>query len=271
RVRKDLGYPPLVAPIRQMIATQAVYNVIGGDRYATVTQELKDYLQGLYGRPPVPADHELRRLVLGREEPITIRPADLLEPQVDAARQLVKKTGHDPTDDAVLIQLMFASLAPDYMRGPQPERPRPERPGSDGEKPASAPVETPKPAPVQVAAHESASTPATGQSAEFDVEVEGEVFKVRVSGAGLSVVATNAAPPSGGDTAQAPPKITEGTVIAPMQGLIVKIPVKAGDDVKLGDVVAVLEAMKMQNDIVTSVAGKVKAVYVQEGQAVTPK
>src|SRR2546423_11599344 len=80
RVRKDLGYPPLVAPIRQMIATQAVHNVLGGERYATVTQELKDYLQGLYGRPPVPADHELRRLVLGREEPITIRPADLLEP-----------------------------------------------------------------------------------------------------------------------------------------------------------------------------------------------
>src|SRR6266480_3684755 len=69
RVLKDLGYAPLVAPIRQMIATQAVYNVIGGDRYATVTQELKDYLQGLYGRPPVAADPELRRLVLGREEP----------------------------------------------------------------------------------------------------------------------------------------------------------------------------------------------------------
>ena len=269
RVRQDLGYPPLVAPIRQMIATQAVYNVLGGERYATVTQELKDYLQGLYGRPPVPADHELRRLVLGREEPITIRPADLLEPQVDAARQLVKKTGHEPTDDAVLIQIMFAGLASDYMRGPQPERPRPERLGADGEKPASAPVEAPRPAPVPVVAQEPASAPAPGQSAEFDVEVEGEVFKVRVSGAGLSVVATNAAPVSGGNAAQAP-KITEGTVIAPMQGLIVKIPVKMGDDVKLGDVVAVLEAMKMQNDIVTSVAGKVSAVYVKEGQVVTP-
>src|SRR5437763_10847397 len=86
RVRKDLGYPPLVAPVRQMIATQAVYNVRGGDRYATVTQELKDYLQGLYGTPPRPANAEIRRLVLGREEPITIRPADLLEPQVESAR-----------------------------------------------------------------------------------------------------------------------------------------------------------------------------------------
>src|ERR1700682_6224920 len=121
RVRRELGYPPLVAPIRQVIATQAVYNVIGGERYATVTQELKDYLQGLYGRPPVPADHELRRLVLGREEPITIRPADLLEPQVALARQQVRKLGYEPTDDNVLIHLMFPSLAQDYFRGPQPK------------------------------------------------------------------------------------------------------------------------------------------------------
>jgi len=263
RVRKDLGYPPLVAPIRQMIATQAVYNVIGGDRYATVTQELKDYLQGLYGRPPVPADHELRRLVLGREEPITIRPADLLEPQVEAARQLVKKANHEPTDDAVLIELMFPGLAADYMRGPQPQ-------SKDGDRPAPPPAPEPADAAAPSPAPEPVAAPVSGQSAEFDVEVEGEVFKVRVSGAGLSVVASNATPSPAGNAAPAPTKITEGTVLAPMQGLIVKIPVKSGDDVKLGDVVAVLEAMKMQNDIVTTVAGKVSAVYVKEGQVVTP-
>ena len=263
RVRKDLGYPPLVAPIRQMIATQAVYNVIGGDRYATVTQELKDYLQGLYGRPPVPADHELRRLVLGREEPITIRPADLLEPQVEAARQLVKKANHEPTDDAVLIELMFPGLAADYMRGPQPQ-------SKDGDRPAPPPAPEPADAAAPSPAPEPVAAPVSGQSAEFDVEVEGEVFKVRVSGAGLSVVASNVTPSPAGNAAPAPTKITEGTVLAPMQGLIVKIPVKSGDDVKLGDVVALLEAMKMQNDIVTTVAGKVSAVYVKEGQVVTP-
>src|SRR5438105_767097 len=261
RVRQDLGYPPLVAPIRQMIATQAVNNVIGGERYATVTQELKDYLQGLYGRPPVPADHELRRLVLGREEPITIRPADLLEPQVEGARQQVKKLGFDPSDDTVLIHLMFPNLAPDYARGPQPEK-------ADGHRPAAVQVETapppppPEPEPVAVAT--------AGQAAEFDVEVEGEVFKVRVSGGGLSVIGGGAVPAASGNSTPAVPKVTEGTVLAPMQGLIVKVPVKPGDDVKLGDVVAVLEAMKMQNDIVTTVAGKVSAVYVKEGEVVTP-
>ena len=262
-VRRHIGYPPLVAPIRQMIATQAVYNVLAGERYQTVTQELKDYLQGLYGRPPAPVDPELRRLVIGRDEPITIRPADLLEPQVESARAQVRKMGFEPTDDAVLIHLMFPSLALDYMRGPQPSRQDHEKPEP---APAAAPAQPPPPAPEPV----PVPVPAGGTAAEFDVEVDGEVFKVRVTGAGLSVVAApaGAAPPA--NAARPAPKAGEGTVLAPMQGLIVKLPVKPGDDVKLGDVVAVLEAMKMQNDIVTTVAGKVNDVYVKEGEVVSP-
>ncbi|HXN91819.1 MAG TPA: pyruvate carboxylase subunit B [Candidatus Sulfotelmatobacter sp.] len=260
-VRRELGYPPLVAPIRQMIATQAVYNVIGEDRYAKVTQELKDYLQGLYGRPPVPADHELRRLVLGREEPITIRPADLLEPQVEVARQQVKKLGHEPTDDAVLIHLMFPSLVADYMRGPQPEK--------DGHKPAPASPAAAAPPPEVHTVEDPPAASSAPHAAEFDVEVDGEVFKVRVVGTGMHVVSATAQAAST-NAKPAPPKAGEGTVIAPMQGLIVKVPVKQGDAVKLGEVVAVLEAMKMQNDIVTTVAGKVTAVYVKEGEVVSP-
>jgi len=262
RVRRELGYPPLVAPVRQVIATQAVYNVIGGERYATVTQELKDYLQGLYGRPPVPADHELRRLVLGREEPITIRPADLLEPQVENSRRQVKKMGFEPTDDNVLIHLMFPSLAPEYLSGP----PAPASPKAAPESVAQAAAPA-DPAPVSPDAADPPPAPAVS-TAEFEVEVEGEIFKVRVTGAGMTVMSGS------GGAAQAaaapPPRTGEGTVIAPMQGLIVKIPVKAGDEVKLGDVVAVLEAMKMQNDIVTTVAGRVSQVYVKEGEVVSP-
>jgi len=264
-VRRELGYPPLVAPIRQMIATQAVYNVIGGDRYATVTQELKDYLQGLYGRPPVAADTKLRRLVLGREEPITIRPADLLEPQVELARQQVRKLGYDASDDTVLIHLLFPHLAHEYLRGPQAQR----------EEPAAAHasrVEAPEPAPAQPAPADPAPAPVVASTAEFEVEVEGEIFKVRVSGASMAVVPISAGSAAAGGAAPAttPPKIGEGTVVAPMQGLIVKVPVKVGDHVKLGDVVAVLEAMKMQNDIVTTVAGRVGHVYVKEGEVVSP-
>src|SRR5207302_604647 len=138
RVRLELGYPPLVAPIRQMIATQAVYNVIGGDRYATVTQELKDYLQGLYGRPPVPADPEIRRLVLGREEPITLRPADLLEPMVERTRAQLKKAHGNPDDDgAVLVQALF----PQHARALRPQ-PGP-RPPTAGRRPAPGPSPLP--------------------------------------------------------------------------------------------------------------------------------
>jgi pyruvate carboxylase subunit B len=263
RVRRELGYPPLVAPIRQVIATQAVYNVIGGERYATVTQELKDYLQGLYGRPPVPADHELRRLVLGREEPITIRPADLLEPQVENSRQQVRKLGFEPTDDNVLIHLMFPSLAPEYLNGPPPKAADKLAPEP---VPAAAPAKDSAPAVVAPADPPAASM----STAEFEVEVEGEVFKVRVTGAGMTVMPGAGAGSHAAASMPQPPRTGEGTVIAPMQGLIVKIPVKAGDEVKLGDVVAVLEAMKMQNDIVTTVAGKVSQVYVKEGDVVSP-
>jgi biotin carboxyl carrier protein len=211
----------------------------------------------------VPADHELRRLVPGREEPITIRPADLLEPQVEAARQQLRKMSFEPTDESVLIQLLFPNLAPAYLRGPEKapaEQPRPAAVTSppDPAPPAIAPAPAPAPASQVVT------------TAEFDVEVEGEVFKVRVTGGGMTVVPGISAGPGTSPPPSPPAVAGEGAVIAPMQGLIVKIPVKPGDVVRLGDVVAVLEAMKMQNDIVTTVAGKVREVYVKEGDVVTP-
>jgi len=113
--------------------------------------------------------------------------------------------------------------------------------------------------------------PAPPQAAEFQVDVDGEVFTVRVTGAGMAVAPL----PPGSAPASAPaaadkPVAGPGSVLAPMQGLIVKVPVKVGDEVQLGDVVAVLEAMKMQNDIVSTVGGKVKAVHVKEGEVVGP-
>ena len=267
-MRKELGYPPLVAPLRQMIAAQAVFNVIGGDRYGTVTQELKDYLQGLYGNPPAPVETEVRRQVLGREEPITIRPADLLEPQIPAARAQLKSMSLEADDDAVLTYVLFPSLALRFFRGGAKadrngEDPKPEEPAEKedvGPRRASPSEDQPQP-PQQQAAP---------QSAEFEVEVEGEIFKVRVSGAGFAVSPAAGGQAQPGQPAEAKAPSRDGAVVAPMQGLIVKIPVKAGDEVKLGDVVAVLEAMKMQNDIVSTVAGKVAEVYVKEGEVVSP-
>ena len=93
QVRAELGYPPLITPLTEIMATQAVYNVVEGDRYATISQEIKDYCLGLYGEPPEPVDREVRRLVNGREEPITCRPADLLEPVMDATRRELDSRG----------------------------------------------------------------------------------------------------------------------------------------------------------------------------------
>jgi biotin carboxyl carrier protein len=129
--------------------------------------------------------------------------------------------------------------------------------------------------PQQPAAESAPAPEPAAQSAEFEVEVEGEVFKVRVSGAGLAVSpapagAAGGAAGGGGQASPAPRAPAAGAVVAPMQGLIVKLPVKVGDEVKLGEVVAVLEAMKMQNDIVSTSAGKVTEVYVKEGEVVKP-
>jgi pyruvate carboxylase subunit B len=267
RVRQDLGNPPLVAPVRQMIAAQSVFNVLGNERYATVTQELKDYLQGLYGRPPQPADAEVRRLVLGSDEPITIRPADLLDPQLPAAREQLKKLGLDTSDDAVLSYVLFPSTTLKFLRG---ELRREPPAGAGADQPANVDGATSEAAPAEPApAAEPAAAPAA-TTAEFQVDVEGEVFTVRVTGAGMSVSAMPAGGGGGGGTAPAARPPAQGVVNAPMQGLIVKIPVKKGDEVKLGEVVAVLEAMKMQNDIVSATAGKVQEIYVKEGDVVSP-
>ena len=270
RVREEMGQPPLVAPIRQMIASQAVLNVVGGDRYATVTKELKDYLQGLYGRPPVPANSEIRRLVLGREEPITIRPADLLEPELPAARKQLQRMGVEPSDDNVLLHLLFPALADRFFKGDLERKPDQAAAEAPAEVAAEAPPADASPPPQP----EPEEQPA-GQAAEFQVEVEGEIFTVRVTGAGMSVAPMAAGAGQGAQQQQQapPPKPSvsgPGTVAAPMQGLIVKIPVKVGDQVALGDTVAVLEAMKMQNDISAPIAGKVQAIHVKEGEVVGP-
>ena len=269
RVRRELGFPPLVGAIGRLIAAQAVYNVLGGDRYATVSQELKEYLQGLYGSPPRPADVDVRRLVLGQDEPITIRPADLLEPQVESAREQLRSRGVQPTDERVLSFLMFPALALELFDGRSPTS----RPAAETLS-AERPAEAAPPAVDEAASAPAAEASSTAQpvAAEFEVDVEGEVFHVRVAGAGVTVLPAGTQGPgaAAGQPGPVARPVRDGAITAPMQGLIVKVPVQVGDEVKLGDVVAVLEAMKMQNDIVATQPGKVLEIYVQEGEVVSP-
>ena len=292
RVREDLGYPPLLAPVRQLVGAQAVYNVLGESRYETVTQELKDYLQGLYGAPPKPVDVSIRRLVLSQSDPITVRPADLVPPQVEAARQaLAEEREADaeahapapaPSDGDVLHSILFPDLAL-QLRGTQ--RAAAARAADSAEQEAEQLAEQEVGALAEGAAEamdaspsSGASAPGPAQTAELQVEVEGEVFRVRVTGAGVQVAPEAAGAPAdpggGGAPATHPaapaPSGAGSTVVAPMQGLIIKIPVEVGTEVKLGDVVAVLEAMKMQNDIVATRAGTVTEIFVNEQDVVGP-
>ncbi|MGC2192290.1 MAG: pyruvate carboxylase subunit B [Candidatus Dormiibacterota bacterium] len=281
RVRAEMGYPPLITPIAQVVVTQAVANVASGQRYLTVAQEVKDYFLGLFGQPPGAVDPEIRKLVIGEEEPITVRPAEVLEPAMAATRRTLARQGWpQPSDSQQLCFLLFAEATAALLRGearverledePDPDPPPPTPAalvdGGDLSEPigdaAAIPLSALPPPPPPPAAPDPLPT---APAREFSVEVDGEVFEVRVTatdGGGLGGGASGAA----AGPASAPP--SDG-VKAPMQGLIARIPVKVGDQVTVGQTVVVLEAMKMQNDIPSDRAGAVSAVLVAVGQVVS--
>ena len=113
RVRADMGYPPLVTPLSQMVGTQAVMNIITGERYKMVPNEIKDYLKGLYGRPPAPINEEIKQQIIGNEASVTVRPADLIEPQLPTLREEIKEYAH--SDEDVLSYASFPAQARDFL------------------------------------------------------------------------------------------------------------------------------------------------------------
>lgn len=115
RVRKDSGFPPLVTPTSQIVGTQAVFNVITGERYKTVTKEFKGLVKGEYGKTPVAIDPEFQKKILGAEEPITCRPADLLKPEYDVMKEEVKQYVPDASVEDVLTYAMFPKVAPKFF------------------------------------------------------------------------------------------------------------------------------------------------------------
>ena len=114
RTRAELGYPPLVTPTSQMVGTQAVLNVLTGKRYGVVPKEIKDYVKGYYGRPPAPFDPEIKKMIIGDEEPITCRPADELEPLLDKARKEIMPYYQQEED--VLSYVLFPEVAMEFFK-----------------------------------------------------------------------------------------------------------------------------------------------------------
>jgi len=263
QVRQEMGYPPMAAPINRIAANQALANTLSDKRYQHIDQPFRDYVKGLYGAPPAAIDADVRKRALGSSEAITLRPADLLQPGLDRARRAMRKQGLTPTGiDQVLTYILFPDEAPGILR-PSARRVEP--------VPTASPSQTsePAPAPALVTAPDPPAAPPPA-AREFTVEVDGEPYRVRiladaVPGAAADAPRAAVAAPSAGR-----PTGGNGAIQAPMQGMVVKVKVAPGDKVRLGDVVVVLEAMKMQNDIVATLGGTVREVFAKEGSIVAP-
>jgi oxaloacetate decarboxylase alpha subunit len=260
RVREDLGFIPLVTPTSQIVGTQAVLNVIAGERYKTITKETAGVLKGEYGATPAPVNAALQARVLDGSEPISCRPADLLEPEMakliadvqDKARAEGVKLSEQVEEDA-LINGLFAQVGWKFLanRGnPEAFEPAP------GSAPAAAPIPTPAPKAAGAAAVET-----------YSVNVDGRHFNVSVGPGGAPLHIQPAAVTA---AVSAPAVAGNGvSVEAPMAGTILKVLVQAGSAVAEGDVVVIMEAMKMETEVRSRASGVVSAVHTKEGAAVT--
>ena len=274
RVRRELGYPPLVTPTSQIVGTQAVLNVLTGDRYKTITNEVKLYLQGRYGRAPAPMDEDIRRLAIGHEDVITVRPADLLDDEMDTLRASTGKLADSEED--VLTCAMFPEIGHEFL----------------SQRAAGTLVPEPL-EPLEPEGERSYNRPT-----EFNVTLHGETYHIKVTGTGHRTqdnrpfyMTVDGVPEEvlvetldelqdersdNGTSARAvkgsqrPRATLPGHVTSSMPGTIVDILVSIGDPVNAGTPVLITEAMKMETEIQAPVAGTVKAIHVSKGDTVNP-
>ncbi|GHB10775.1 sodium-extruding oxaloacetate decarboxylase subunit alpha [Salinicola rhizosphaerae] len=268
RVRADLGYPPLVTPTSQIVGTQAAMNVLTGERYKSITNEVKRYLLGGYGQPPAAVDEEIRRKAIGNEPVDEGRPADQLKPEM---QRLAKEIGDlAENEEDVLTFAMFPDLGRDYLKNRRDGKLVPEAIPAPSSPSAGRPV-------------------AEGVPTEFVIDVHGESYEVQITGVGSGqgskrrVYLTLDGMPEevvfeakdefvketkgGGGRASAS---EPGHVSTSMPGNIVEVLVAEGDSVKEGQAVLITEAMKMETEVQARVGGTVKAVHVAKGDRVTP-
>ena len=262
RVRKDLGYIPLVTPTSQIVGTQSVINVLTGERYKTIAKETAGILKGEYGKTPAPVDSALQARVLEGAAPVTDRPADHIAPEMakieaevaEQAKAKGVKLADNAVDDALIVAL-FPQIAWKFLENRN--NPAAFEPAPTGNESA---VEN-KPA--------SKAAPAASGSAVYTVELEGKAFVVKVSeGGDISHVATTT-PQAAPQAAPAPASTSGGTpVTAPMAGNIWKVVATEGQTVAAGDVLFILEAMKMETEVKAAQAGTVRGICVKAGDAV---
>ncbi|VEB26947.1 oxaloacetate decarboxylase [Actinobacillus lignieresii] len=261
RVREDLGNIPLVTPTSQIVGTQAVMNVLMGERYKTIAKETAGILKGEYGRTPAPVNKALQDRVLEGAAPITDRPANHIAPEIDklvaeVTAQAKEKgiTLSENAIDDVLIVALFQQVGWKFLEN---------RNNPAAFEPAPT-AESAKPAPVAAPKVQPQSGPAV-----YTVELEGKAFVVKVSEGGDI---TNIAPTAPAAAPQVAAPVTASAnaepVKAPMAGNILKVEVTEGQQVAEGDVLLILEAMKMETQICAPKAGKVQGIAAKQGDVV---
>ncbi|EKO7822624.1 biotin/lipoyl-binding protein, partial [Salmonella enterica] len=258
RVREDLGFIPLVTPTSQIVGTQAVLNVLTGERYKTIAKETAGILKGEYGHTPVPVNAALQARVLEGGAPVTCRPADLLKPELaeleaDIRRQVQEKgiqLAGNAIDDVLTVAL-FPQIGLKFLE--------------NRNNPAAF-----EPVPQAEAAQPVAKAEKPAASGIYTVEVEGKAFVVKVSDGGDISQLTAAVPAASSAPVQAAAPAGAGTpVTAPLAGNIWKVIATEGQTVAEGDVLLILEAMKMETEIRAAQAGTVRGIAVKSGDAVS--
>ena len=258
RVREDLGFIPLVTPTSQIVGTQSVINVLTGERYKSITKETAGVLKGEYGATPAPVNSELQLRVLEGAEAITCRPADLLAPELEALtdelRSLVKEksiaiTAGDGEIDDVLTYALFPQIGLKFLEN---------RGNADAFEPASGTEPQPLTEPAVAAV--------AGAAEIYTVKVNGQSYVVEVAeGGDVSAIApvSQAAAP-----APVPASGAGAALAAPLAGNIFNVNVVVGDSVAAGDVIVILEAMKMETEVRATQAGTISGVSVKVGDSV---
>lgn len=263
RVRKDLGMLPLVTPTSQIVGTQAVINVLSGQRYANITKETAGVLKGEYGATPAEVNRDLQAKVLDGGKPVTCRPADLLAPeleqQTEELTQIAAEQGFELADDVVddvLTYALFPQVGLKFLKN---------RGNADAFEPPPGKEHAPAGEPVPAAAAGSAAGPSTytvkvnGRAYTVEVSESGDVGPVSPQSEGARSTAARGESEAGGEGEE---------VTAVLAGNILKINVAKGDAVEEGQPLLVVEAMKMETAVSAPRAGTVSAVHVAEGDAV---
>jgi len=257
RVRKDMGYPPLVTPTSQIVGSQATLNILTGERYKLITKETRECVLGKYGKLPAALDPDLLAKVKEEGEVIDCRPADLLKPEWG---QVVKDCkGKCSSEEDMLSYALFPKVALEFFKNREA--------GIDPTK--QYPLQATKPETKASAAPTVAATKAG--SAVYSVNVNGQNFSVHVS-TGSNTQQVQATPPATLAPASETPASsvpTGGTpVTSPLPGSVFSLKVAVGDQVNEGDIVVIMESMKMETEVHATATGTINSIQVQEGQKV---